>query len=155
VVLLGGLALLGTTVLFGLLAWDRLRVDTPVTAVLQGEDGCAVSAVFTDPSGTRREVGLRPWRGSCTEGTPGDEVTVWYDASDPSVSAPDDRWWWPALVGLSPVLVVLWVAAGRGRRRPSGREARPPVREPRLAPASAVATTPTWSTTTPWAGSRS
>jgi hypothetical protein len=130
----------GAVVLFGALAWDRVRVDTPVTATLQGEGGCAVAATFTDPTGAVREVDLRPWRGQCTKGEPGEQVTVWYDASDPSVTAPNDRWWWPALVAVAPVLVVVGLARGRGRPRPRPSDAGsgPPAREVRATPAPSV-----------------
>lgn len=86
---------------------DRVRADTAVQAVGQGEPGCVNAAVFTGPDGIERSVDVTVYKASCLDRDPGDPVTVYYDAGDPSVTAPSQAWWWTLL----PTLVALAMGA--------------------------------------------
>ena len=106
---------------------DRLRSDTPVTAVTVGEPGCVTDARFTDGAGTSHLVSLRVYKGNCLDRDPGEAVTVFYDADDPETSASSRAWWWPSLLVLvGPAGVALAVRALlRGPRAPA-----PPTPQP-------------------------
>lgn len=86
---------------------DRVRADTAVQAVGQGEPGCVNTATFTDPDGVERSVDVTVYKANCLDRDPGDPVTVYYDADDPSVTAPSQAWWWTLL----PTLVALAMGA--------------------------------------------
>jgi hypothetical protein len=127
---------------FGLAAFqtkevaDRLRADTAVQAQTTGEPDCIVGAAFTTPDGRRQVVDLRRYKGNCLSGQPGQAVTVYYDASDPTVTTETRSVWWPALLVLLSLTFVLLggptlLAAVRGvsprdRRRERHDEAGPP-----------------------------
>lgn len=105
------LALLGAAYV-GAEALDRLRADTPAEAVAVGEPGCVPSAVFTGPDGVEREVDVTVYKANCLDRDPGESITVYYDADDPSVNASSRAWWWSALVAAA--ALALAVVAGRG-----------------------------------------
>ncbi|VXC24866.1 hypothetical protein [Nocardioides sp. AX2bis] len=101
---------------------DRIRADTAVQAVGQGEPGCVNAATFTGPDGVERRVDVTVYKANCLDRDPGDPVTVYYDAGDPSVTAPSRAWWWtllPTLVatGAAAFLVRTAVRHVRGVRR--------------------------------------
>lgn len=120
-------ALAGATVA-GARAVDRLRVDTPVEAVAQGEPGCVTSATFTDPGGTARSVDVTTYKSNCLDLDPGATVTVFYDRDDPSVVASSRAWGWSAIAAVAALALAgvaargLWtdLAALRAARRGRG-----------------------------------
>ena len=103
----------------------RWRVDTPVEGVAIGSPGCVTAVRFVAADGTSHSVDVRGYKAGCARGAPGDRVTVWYDAADPRVNAPDQRWW-PYLV-LAVVPAFLTALAGRTAYRSArGRPAHSP-----------------------------
>lgn len=108
---------LAVTANAGLEASTRLRVDTPVEAVLEGEPGCITNGRYTVDDRTYT-VDLRRYKANCIDGTPGGTTTVWYDDSDPSVAAPSRSWslWLVPLLGGGALALLGLRAAVRALR---------------------------------------
>lgn len=86
---------------------DRVRVDTAVQATGQGEPGCVDRATFTGPDGVGRSVDVTVYKANCLDREPGEPLTVYYAADDPSVTASSRAWWWTLL----PTLLALGMGA--------------------------------------------
>ncbi len=97
-------------VVVGALDVRRTRqADTAVEAVAEGRPGCVNAAAFVGPDGVQRTVDVTGYKGSCRDLDPGDRVTVYYDADDPSVTADGRSWWWSGL-GVVAALAMAAVA---------------------------------------------
>ena len=118
-VVLGVVAVVGAD-----LTLDRVRADTAVQAVGQGEPGCVSTATFTDPGGVERSVDVTVYKANCLGRDPGDPVTVYYDADDPAVTAPSRAWWWTLLPTLSAAAAAAFLVRNAVRHVRSVRRAR-------------------------------
>lgn len=109
----------------GIEASTRLRVDTPIAAVLEGEPDCITSGRY-GVDGRSYSLDLRGYKSNCVAGTPGETRTVWYHSGDPGVAAPNRRWYLWVLAAF-PCAALALVGLRAGTRAPRGAEA-PSVR---------------------------